>query len=80
MANTPQRFLKKIREAKNKQIKELDLSNDWNTDAKEKLTEIPAEVFELEWLEVLNLSHNQLTTLPEAIARLPQLTYLDLKG
>ncbi|MEI1373736.1 COR domain-containing protein [Nostoc sp.] len=73
MANTPQRYLEKIREAKEKQLKELDLSNHWNT-----LTEIPAEVFELGWLEVLNLSGNQLTTLPEAIARLQQLTSLDL--
>ncbi|MBE8985692.1 COR domain-containing protein [Nostoc sp. LEGE 12450] len=83
MANTPQRFLKKIREAKEKQLKELDLSNDWRNDwftDKEKLTEIPTEVFELEWLEVLNLSHNQLTTLPEAIARLQKLTSLSLSG
>jgi internalin A len=78
MANTPQPYLEKIREAKQKQLKELDLSNDWNIDNKRKLTEIPAEVFELEWLEVLNLSGNQLTTLPEAIARLQQLTSLDL--
>nr|WP_322684603.1 COR domain-containing protein [Nostoc sp. DedQUE07]MDZ8130545.1 COR domain-containing protein [Nostoc sp. DedQUE07] len=80
MENTPQRYLEKIREAKEKQLKELDLSNDWHTDNKEKLTEIPAEVFQLEWLEVLNLSGNQLRTLPEAIARLQQLTSLDLSG
>ncbi|MCL6750454.1 leucine-rich repeat domain-containing protein [Nostoc sp. CCCryo 231-06] len=78
MTNTPQHFLEKIREAKEKQLTELDLSNDWGTNDKEKLTEIPAEVFELEWLEVLNLSGNQLTTLPEAIARLQQLTSLYL--
>ncbi|MFW9258680.1 hypothetical protein, partial [Nostoc sp. CALU 546] len=76
MANTPQRFLEKIREAKNKQLKELDLSNHWFTYDKEKLTEIPVEVFELEWLKVLDLSGNKLTTLPEAIARLQQLTSL----
>ena len=80
MANTPQRYLKKIREAKEKQLKELDFSHDWLDDDKEKLTEIPAEVFELEWLKVLNLSGNQLTTLPEAIARLQQLTFLNLSG
>ncbi|MEH2068160.1 MAG: COR domain-containing protein [Nostoc sp.] len=80
MAKTPQRFLKKIREAKEKQLKELDLSNPWSTDNKEKLTQTPAEVFELEWLEVLNLSGNQLTTLPEALACLEQLTTLDLSG
>ena len=80
MANIPQHFLEKIREAEENQLKRLDLSNDWGTDNKEKLTEIPAEVFELEWLEVLNLRNNQLTTLPEAIARLQQLTSLDLSG
>ncbi|MEH1771810.1 COR domain-containing protein [Nostoc sp.] len=80
MANTPQRFLEKIRQAKDKKLKELDLSNDWDRDSKEKLTEIPAEVFELEWLEVLNLSGNQLTTLPEAITCLQQLTFLYLSG
>ncbi|WP_375469323.1 COR domain-containing protein [uncultured Nostoc sp.] len=80
MGKTPKHFLEKIREAKEKQLKRLDLSNDWNTDNKKKLTEIPAEVFELEWLEVLNLSGNQLTTLPEAIAHLEQLTSLDLSG
>ncbi|MEH1968810.1 COR domain-containing protein [Nostoc sp.] len=80
MANTPQRFLKQIRETKERQLKRLDLSNDWNADNNKKLTEIPAEVFELEWLEVLNLSGNQLTTLPEAITRLQQLISLDLSG
>ena len=78
MANTPRRFLEKIREAKEKRLKELDLSNNWDTLDKRRLTQIPAEVFELEWLEILNLSFNQLTTLPKAIARLQQLTSLDL--
>ncbi|MEH2179317.1 COR domain-containing protein [Nostoc sp.] len=78
MTNTPQHFLEKIREAKEKQLQELDLSHDWLGDDKEKLTEIPTEVFELEWLEVLNLSGNILTTLPEAITRLQHLTTLYL--
>ncbi|MFS0517270.1 COR domain-containing protein [Nostoc sp. UIC 10607] len=78
MANTPQHFLEKIREAKEKQLKELDLSRDWLGDDKEKLTDIPTEVFELEWLEVLNLSGNILTTLPEAITHLQHLTSLYL--
>ncbi|QSJ19362.1 leucine-rich repeat domain-containing protein [Nostoc sp. UHCC 0702] len=77
MANTPQRFLKKIREAKEQKLKELDLSH-YSTNDKEKLTEIPAEVFELEWLEALDLGGNQITTLPEAIARLQKLTTLYL--
>ncbi|MHC5761248.1 COR domain-containing protein [Nostoc sp.] len=78
IANTPQRFLEKIRKAKEKKLKELDLSSDSRTNHEEKLTQIPAEVFELEWLEVLNLSHNQLRTLPEALGRLEQLTSLNL--
>ncbi|MEH2025693.1 COR domain-containing protein [Nostoc sp.] len=78
MEYTPQRFLEKIRKAKEKKLKELDLSNYWRTDNKEKLIEIPAEVFELECLEVLNLSSNKLTTLPEAITRLQHLTTLSL--
>ncbi|MEH2143004.1 COR domain-containing protein [Nostoc sp.] len=78
MANTPQRFLEKIREAEKRRLKKLDLRNDQYTDDKEKLTEIPAEVFKLEWLEFLDLSGNQITTLPETIACLPQLICLDL--
>ncbi|MGV0104040.1 hypothetical protein NSTCB13_02691 [Nostoc sp. DSM 114160] len=71
MANTPQHFLEKIREAKQKQFEQLNLSHGL-------LTKIPVEVFELKWLEVLNLSRNKLTTLPEAIANLQQLTSLNL--
>ncbi|MBC1297457.1 leucine-rich repeat domain-containing protein [Nostoc sp. UCD122] len=71
MTNTPQPFLERIREARENKLRELDLG-------KEKLTEIPAEVFELEWLEVLNLSYNQLKTLPEAITDLQQLISLNL--
>ncbi|WP_448265105.1 COR domain-containing protein [Nostoc sp. DSM 114159] len=80
MANTPQHFLEKIREAKKEKLKRLDLSNSLATNDKKKLTKIFAQVFELEWLEVLNLSYNQLTTLPEAIARLQKLTSLHLNG
>ncbi|MEH2082643.1 MAG: COR domain-containing protein [Nostoc sp.] len=76
MANTPQHFLEKIQEAKEKQLKELDLSGG----AKGNLTEIPAEVFELEWLKVLYLNYNQLTTIPEAITHLQKLTGLDLRA
>ncbi|MEH2105657.1 COR domain-containing protein [Nostoc sp.] len=78
MANMPQHFLEKIREAKEKKLKELDLSSFGNTNNENKLTEIPAKVFDLKWLEMLNLSGNQLTKLPEAIAGLQQLTSLNL--
>ena len=47
-----------------KAVKVLDLQN-------KGLTEVPAEIFELPNLESLNLSHNQLSTLPVEIANLP---------
>ena len=42
------------------------------------LTEIPAEVFELEHLEELDLRSNQLISIPEAIGKLINLTKLNL--
>ncbi|MBD2451624.1 leucine-rich repeat domain-containing protein [Nostoc sp. FACHB-152] len=80
MAETPQRFLEKIRKAKEQKLKGLDLSNDWRNDDNEKLTHIPIEVFELEWLEILDLSYNKITTIPEAIAHLQQLTILNIRN
>jgi GTPase SAR1 family protein len=69
---------KKIKEAEEKQLKVLDLSGDprykWR-----QLTQIPVEVFELEHLEVLNLSENQLTNVPESISKLQKLTELNLR-
>ena len=70
--------LRKIRQAKQQRLTELDLSNDWNASNKDKLTEIPAEVFELEWLKVLKLNYSQLTSLPEAIGNLHNLSSLEL--
>jgi hypothetical protein len=54
MSNIPEHFLKKIQEAKEKQLKELNLSCGLNTPDEQKLILIPAEVFVLEQLEVLN--------------------------
>jgi small GTP-binding protein len=42
------------------------------------LTQIPDEVFELEKLEILNLSGNALTSIPESITKLQNLTLLGL--
>jgi hypothetical protein len=80
MSNIPEHFLKKIQETKKKQLKELDLSFDWDAPDDQKLTHIPAEVFELEQLEVLILRNNRLSAIPDAIARLRNLTELSLSG
>lgn len=77
MTNPAPYVLKKIREAKQKQLKQLNLSNFYRP-GEEKLTEIPSEVFELKWLEVLKFTNNKLTTIPKAIAELQNLWYLDL--
>lgn len=79
MNNVPERFLRKIREAKEKRLKELVLISK-GTLGDQKLTYIPAEIFELEQLEVLCLRNNHLITIPDAIAQLHNLTSLDLSG
>jgi internalin A len=48
MRNIPTHLQKKIQKAKEKQLTELDLSNNyWENDNNKRLTEIPSEVFEL---------------------------------
>ena len=71
MSQTPKHILDIIQEAKEKQSKRLRL---WN----QKLTEIPTEIFELDWLEELDLSYNQLTSLPDSLIRLKEIIILDL--
>ena len=80
MDNIPERFRHRIQEAREKQLEELNLSNDWNTDNKDKLTEIPEEVFELTHLKMLKLNNNLISELPESFGDLAKLTYLDLGG
>lgn len=79
MNNIPEHFLKKLQDAKEKQLKELDLSG-WTTPYDQKLTSIFDEVFELERLEVLNLGSNRLTAIPDTINQLHNLTSLNLGG
>jgi GTPase SAR1 family protein len=80
MNKIPKYFLAAIiQEAKEKQSKVLDLSNS-SAPNDQRLIQIPAEVFELEQLEVLNLRDNLLTFIPDSIARLQNLTWLDLSG
>ncbi len=76
MSKTPQWALERIKDAKDRGLKKLNLSGLRKKD--EKLTEIPAEVFELEQLEVLYLNSNRLTSLPDLITRLQNLTELYL--
>lgn len=63
--------LRRIREAKEKNLTELDLT-------KLGLTQIPEEVFELTELKMLNLNHNRLTTIPNEIVKLAKLKGLEL--
>ncbi len=78
MKEIPPKFRARIEKAKQQGLKELDLSNDYNTDDIDRLKEIPPEVFELEQLESLNLSWNKITTIPQDLARLQNLQSLDL--
>jgi internalin A len=68
MENTRESILEEIRNAKRKRLKELQISG--------RLREIPAELFELEQLEVLDLDGNRLIAIPEAISRLRNLSTL----
>ncbi|MBL0265712.1 MAG: leucine-rich repeat domain-containing protein [Leptospiraceae bacterium] len=68
---TPQPILKKIQEAKDKQLKQLSLRES-------KLTEIPVEVFELEQLEELDLTDNKIKIIPEEIRKLKNLKRIDV--
>ncbi len=77
MMKTAKHILEKIKEAKEKQLKELDLSGHIIDDEK-KLTQIPGEVFELKHLEVLDLGFNKLTNVPDSISQLKNLTSLFL--
>ncbi|MGD1703134.1 leucine-rich repeat domain-containing protein, partial [Dapis sp. BLCC M229] len=74
----PLLFQERIKEAKEKKLNKLDLSGSYSSKNDAKLAEIPGDVWELEQLEILDLSGNQLTSIPESISQLSNLTRLDL--
>src|SRR5437867_2123058 len=68
---------KKIEEALKSGATELDLSNpEWSELKPLQLTELPESLWKLRQLQKLNLSNNQLMTLPESLAALGALTQL----
>ncbi|MEA5532798.1 leucine-rich repeat domain-containing protein [Crocosphaera sp. XPORK-15E] len=78
----PEEIKRRIDEVKAKRLTKLDLSNEWDTPDEETLTEIPSEVFELEWLEKLDLSNNQINEISETLTSLSDLyeLYLSYNG
>ncbi|MBD2778670.1 COR domain-containing protein [Iningainema tapete] len=72
MTNTPRWVIEKIREVKEKQLKKLDLTWYYFT-GDIKLNKIPPEIFELKWLEELDLSGNNITELPNLLSKFPKL-------
>ena len=72
MSTTPQDILNEIQKAKEKKLKRLHLY-----DPRQKLTEIPEEVFELDHLEELHLPGHAITTIPDQIKQLKQLKILE---
>ena len=71
---------RKIEEAQRSGATELDLSQRYGAEDSEKLTELPASLWELTALRTLNLHNNQLTALPEEIGQLTALQTLDLSS
>ena len=73
----PKRFREKIKEAREKNLEILDLSNE---DGSQALTKIPEEVFQLKQIKVLKLRHNKIKIIPDSIVNLSNLSELDLSS
>jgi internalin A len=77
----PEEVRRRIEECKEKCLTELNFNNEYyGTTNEEKLTSIPAEVFNFSWIEKLDLSSNQLSEIPASISRLQNLSYLNLSS
>jgi internalin A len=75
---TPAFLLEKIHQAKERRLKQLDLTNEEFPKGKPGLREIPREVYELEFLESLNLRRNSIASIPASIVRLKSLKSINL--
>ncbi len=74
----PQHFRQRIKEAREQQLSELDLS--YERYIGQKLTKIPACIFEYTHLKKLNLRYNDIEEIPSEIAKLTNLESLDLSS
>ncbi len=73
-------ILDKIQEAKEQQLKKLDLSSSSVTSEGNKLISFPKELLKLDHLEELDLTDNSLTYVPTAVSKLRNLKILVLDG
>ena len=74
---TPQWALEIIRKVKDERTEFLDLNA--YSQGKDKLIFVPTEIFDLSWLQMLDLRSNEITSIPETITNLKNLRWLDLR-
>lgn len=75
MSDLPPQIKAKIQECKDKQLKKLNLRASYSN---YQLTEIPEEIFNLEHLEILDLTGNIVRNISKKIVNLPRLKSLNL--
>lgn len=81
MSNTPQWAIDEIIAAKENKLKILELDGViFTSQAYPPLTTIPEEIFELSFLEELDLSLHQIAEIPEEITKLENLSKLNLNS
>ena len=83
MPRTPQHILDKINQAKKDKAKTLNLAHTRYSSfvyRQDYITQIPSEVFELEQLEVLDVSYTWIHTIPAELTRLQKLKEIRVLG